>query len=359
MKTKLVYVLTCTENKYYIEQALMSVFSARHWNPDAHIVLLVDDQTDLLLVGKRSEILNYVSEKIVVPFDDFTLSPVYRSRWIKTSVRPLVQGDLMYIDCDTIVQKPLSEIDDFTCDVGAVPDSHLPVKDYNPSMYDRAKQLTASLGVDLDAEKLYYNGGIIYSKDSDASVQFYKYWHQYWLDSVALSIGIDQPALAKANREMGRIVNPIPDVFNCIVYTQNSFTRDARILHISAFRNPSYLFTDKVLAHVRANGLENKWLIDSILNPCATMLPFDNDVLHSTCKQRRTWIKEIAQYTRGYGKYIDESFSGFLQNSRFQNVVVALLRIRWNRLAAWLWMVMRRCNVLIHKSDVKNNVCGK
>ena len=359
MKTKLVYVLTCAENQTYIEQALMSVFSARHWNPDAYIVLLVDDQTDLLLVGKRSEILNYVSEKIVVPFEDPSLSPVYRSRWIKTSVRPLVQGDHMYIDCDTIIQKPLSEIDDFACKVGAVPDSHLPVKDYHPSMYDRAKKLTASLGVDLDAERLYYNGGIIYSKDTDASLQFYKYWHQYWLDSVALSIGIDQPALAKANREMGRIIEPIPDVFNCIVYTQNSFTRDARILHISAFRNPSYLFTDKVLAYVRANGLENNWLIDSILNPCATMLPFDNDLLHSTFKQRRLWIREIARFSKGYGRYIDDSFSDFIMSQRFRKLIISLLKIQWNRLAILVWMVLRRRNVLGHKADVKDNVCGK
>ena len=78
MQTKLVYVLTCASEKHYIEQALIAVFSARHWNPEACIVLLVDDKTDALLVGKRSEILDYVSEKIVVPFENATLSPMYR-----------------------------------------------------------------------------------------------------------------------------------------------------------------------------------------------------------------------------------------------------------------------------------------
>ena len=43
MNTKLVYVLTSASDKHYIEQALMAVYSARHWNPDAHIVLVVDD----------------------------------------------------------------------------------------------------------------------------------------------------------------------------------------------------------------------------------------------------------------------------------------------------------------------------
>ena len=65
MKTKLVYVLTCAPEATYIEQALMAVFSARHWNPDAHIVLIVDEKTDRLLIGNRGRILQYITEKIV------------------------------------------------------------------------------------------------------------------------------------------------------------------------------------------------------------------------------------------------------------------------------------------------------
>lgn len=53
MKTKLVYVLTCAPDKNYIEQAHMAIWSARYHNPDATIVLIVDDKTDALLTGKR------------------------------------------------------------------------------------------------------------------------------------------------------------------------------------------------------------------------------------------------------------------------------------------------------------------
>ena len=66
MKTKLVYVLTCAPDKHYIEQAHISLFSARYHNPDAHIVLIVDQSTDALFVGKRADLLQYLSEKIVV-----------------------------------------------------------------------------------------------------------------------------------------------------------------------------------------------------------------------------------------------------------------------------------------------------
>ena len=60
MKTKLVYVLTCEPEATYIEQALMAVWSARYWNPDAHIVLLTDNKTSALLHAgvARGEILH-------------------------------------------------------------------------------------------------------------------------------------------------------------------------------------------------------------------------------------------------------------------------------------------------------------
>ena len=64
MKTKLVYVLTCAPEATYIEQALISIWSARYHNLDAHIVLLVDDKTNELLVGKRAEVLVYITEKV-------------------------------------------------------------------------------------------------------------------------------------------------------------------------------------------------------------------------------------------------------------------------------------------------------
>ena len=148
MRTKLVYVLTCAPEATYIEQALMAVWSARHWNPDAHIVLMVDDKTDALLTGKRGELLNYITEKIVVPFEDKLSSPMYRSRWIKTQVRQMIDGDFLFVDSDTICQRSLSEIDSFECEAGAVLESHLLVKDYCDGLYSSTKQETAVVGVD-------------------------------------------------------------------------------------------------------------------------------------------------------------------------------------------------------------------
>ena len=121
MNTKLVYVLTCAPDHYFIEQALLSVYTARYYNPDATIVLIVDDLTDKLLVGIRAEILEYISEKKVkiLPKE---MSMMQRSRWLKTSVRNIIDGDFLFIDCDTLIARSLLEIDTIPYELSAVLD---------------------------------------------------------------------------------------------------------------------------------------------------------------------------------------------------------------------------------------------
>ena len=91
---KFLYILTSNEKDIYYEQTLVSVLSLRHYNPQAFITLLVDDKTDKNLVGFRSEIKNLIDEYKVVPFDD-RLSNMVRSRFLKTNMRNLIEGDFL------------------------------------------------------------------------------------------------------------------------------------------------------------------------------------------------------------------------------------------------------------------------
>lgn len=358
MRTKLVYVLTCTQNKYYIEQALMSVYSARYWNPDAHIVLIVDDLTDRLLTGKRAEVLQYLSEKVVVPFEDESLTAVYRSRWIKTSVRQLVEGDFLFIDCDTIVCQSLHDVDGFDCSMGAVWESHLLVSQFCDSLLHSAKEATEKVGVDIETEGEYFSSGVLYVKDVEETRRIYALWHQYWLDGQKAGLRIDQPSLAKANREMGHLIKRIPDTYNCILFTRNTFTEDAFILHIAAYRNPSLLFVDKTLALVKESGLANAWLKDAIQHPCSSFLPFDYDILHSSGRQRRLWIQERSAFLKGYGEYVDAAFVDFPRNGRVDSLVVWLLKRKCACVALKIWMSWKRIYVWRKRIYLLPNICA-
>ena len=359
MTTKLVYVLTCASDKHYIEQTLMSAFSARHWNPDAHIVLMVDDKTDSLLQGKRAEILKYITEKIVVSFEDDSLSPMYRSRWIKTSVRQLVKGDFLFVDSDTIIQKPLADIDQFDCEVGAVLESHLPVNEFCDNLHKAAKLVNEKIGVDIDVENLYFSSGVLLVRDTEHMHKLYELWHQFWKEGNEIGVKIDQPALAKANRDLGHVIEQISGTYNCILFTRPPFVRVAHVLHIAAYRNPSFLFTDKVLNYVRGNGIKNDWLLKMILNPCATMMPFDYNLKHSTCKERKQWRKELSEAWKGYGKFIDADYVDFPMCSRFRIIVLYLLRKKFYKLAILIWMCWKKIHLLRTKALIKPNICAK
>lgn len=359
MKTKLVYVLTCTAEATYIEQALMSIFSARYWNKQAQIILLVDNLTDKLLIGKRAEILNYISQKIVVPFDDNSLSAMYRSRWIKTSVRQLIDGDFLFIDSDTIIQYPLESIDNFDCEIGAVLESHLKVFEYCESLYNHAYNVTKLVNVDINEEKVYYSSGVMYVKDSSATHQLYELWHKYWSESFDNGLPIDQPALAKANRDCGHLVRQINDTYNCILFTQPPFYPNAHILHIAAYKNPSFLFEKHTLNYVKENGLNNVWLQEVIKNPSYSILPFDYNILHSNFIQRLGWIKSLSYAWKSYGKYIDNTYSAFQMESRLRNWIVWCFRYNLHKLGMMIWLIWKRWRVISRKDKIKYNICSK
>lgn len=357
MKTKLVYVLTCAPEATYIEQALMSVYSARHYNPDATIVLMVDDKTDALLIEKRAEILNYISEKVVVSFDDESLTPMYRSRWIKTKVRELIKGDFLFIDSDTIIQRSLADIDTFECEVGAVLESHLTVCEFNDSLLRSARNANEQIGVDVDTEQLYYSSGVLLVKDTKKTHKLYELWHQYWKEGNEIGLKIDQPSLAKANREVGHIINRIPDTYNCILFTRPIFIREAHILHIAAYLNPSFLFAERVLNYVKENGIANEWLQKMILHPCATIMPFDYMIKHSTCKERRIWSNALVDAWKGYGENIDANYSDIPSDLHLLKRDVRLLKTGFAKLAFRLHLAEMKLRLM--RKKIKSNYCQR
>ncbi len=311
MKTKLVYVLTCTPEASYIEQALMAIWSARHWNPDAHIVLMTDNQTSFLLHtdAKRKAVLQYITEEKVITFED-TFDIHYRSRWLKTHVRELNEGDLLYIDCDTICAGSLAEIDEVSALMAMVPDNHMAVRDYPMDLLDHYKNFSMKLGYDVSKEEWYFNGGVIYAKDHSAVHRLWNCWYSEWETGVQLGIKIDQPSLGKANIICNHLIDRLPDFWNTLIYMNPVFVRQGKILHFWSFRNKSFLFARPFLEYIRKNGL-TEYAKSCILNPLNTILPFDNILTRSSINQFFQFAKQIKQQQTLYAINIDSSFTDF------------------------------------------------
>lgn len=227
MRTKIVYVLTSTEQDLFLEQTLLSVYSLRLYNADADILLVVDDNTDKTLVGQRRDILKYVSQKIVVNIPSI-YNQKQRSRFLKTSLRDIVQGDFLFIDSDTIIVDSLADIDNINVIIGAVPDLHegkIPVNKLYRH-YIRKMNWKISVGT-------YFNSGVLFCKDTFDAYTFYHNWHENWLDSVKKGFFIDQPALAKADMMSNGIIKNLSGEWNCQseTFESISFMYKAKIIH--------------------------------------------------------------------------------------------------------------------------------
>lgn len=351
MKTKLVYVLTCAPEATYIEQALMAVWSARHWNPDAHIVLLTDNLTNDLLVGKRGELQNYISEKIVVPFEDENATMMYRSRWIKTSVRQLIQGDFLFIDCDTICCRNLSSIDDFTCEIGAVGDNNTPFQ--LDKFKKDTEKIVLKVNCDISREQYYFSSGVVYCKDTDNTHKFYAMWHQYWKNGVAdAKVNIDQPSFAKANIELNHIIMSLPNEYNNVIYTQNPTIPDSYILH--ACGHGPFIFFKSSLKYLKDNGLSS-WICDRILNVHSTYLPFDYYIKHSSIIERAKWIIEVPKSICYYYKYCNKKFDEWELKISTKSMVLFLFKVHCYHVGFALWLLSRR--ISLKNKKISPNIC--
>lgn len=355
MKTKLVYVLTCAIEATYIEQASISIYSVHYHNPDAHIVLIVDDNTNDLLVGKRAEVLEYITEKVVISFEDTTSTPMYRSRYIKTQVRELVDGDLLFIDSDTVINHSLEEIDQLPYDVAAVPESNLPIAEFHPALYKPMCETAQKMGWNLAGEEYYFSSGVIYAKDTPQAHQLFQLWHQYWQDGLKLEVRIDQPALAKANIECGHLIQLMDNRWNCIMFTYPRTAKEAYILHFAAFRNMSFLFSKRVLGYIKENGLTD-YIKDYIVHPCNSYIPFDSEFYHYRLMDYIKRFKILNKGVRDYADNVDTTFvdyipkniiCSFLQNKCYALAVVAMLFLKWKR-------------IQVNKNyKYKENICAK
>lgn len=227
MKTKIIYALVSGEADYYVEQTLLSVYSLRKYNSNVVVELVVDNTTYNNLTDGRAIIKQWVNDIHIVEIpDDYT--NIQKSRYIKTKLRHFVEGDYLFVDCDTIICDDLSEIDKVDAEIAMVADLNDGLL-----LYDKAtlkKYSDAGFG---NAEGLpYFNSGVIYAKDTKDVHNFYNVWYENWKQSSACGIMYDQPALCVTNVRFAQIIKELSGVWNCQFKMQGfPFLKDAKIMH--------------------------------------------------------------------------------------------------------------------------------
>lgn len=259
MKTKIVYVVTSDETDIYLEQALLSVFSLRKHNPNAYVELVVDQDTDATIAGKRGEILKYIDHKVVVNVPE-EYNKVCRSRWMKTSLRQHIQGDFLFVDTDTIVTDKLCKIDSFIGNLGAVMDAHVPIRSRKNSEYiKKIKKNSFEEGWNCSDEITFFNSGVFFVKDTAESYEFFSCWHKTWNDFYKrYGRHEDQAPLAATNEKFNYIIRELSGIWNCqIARSGILYLPNAKIMHYLAYEgttHPWIFYNHDILNEVKELG---------------------------------------------------------------------------------------------------------
>ncbi len=243
---KILYVLVSSNRDYYYEQALISMMSAKHQMPNCIITLLTDCETNEGLKDSRNLINQYLSEKIVIDLDS-SLSPMQKSRWLKTSMRNHIKGDFLYVDVDTVFAAPIDETL-FSEDIMGVPDGNCPLKTHPMRWFIENNLKKVHFSNTLD---YHINSGVLFFKDTPIAHSFARKWHERWLECCKKEIFIDQTALHQAIVDSGEKINLLPDCMNAQFGRNiNTLTKGIILHYYSSWANnslytPAYRFLQK------------------------------------------------------------------------------------------------------------------
>ncbi len=275
MKTKIVYILVSDENDFYYEFTLVSSYSARLHNPDADILLVVDQETDKNLSEKRTDILKYISKKIVV-----SCPPLYdtnkecRSRFLKTSLRQHIQGDYLFIDSDTIIADKLDDIDniDPQTSIACVLDGERPLSEHFCINFIQHYARKMEWIISENDQWQYFNSGVMFVRDNDSTLHFFQEWHNLWKENADKGWTKDQPPMNLTNKKIGYIIERLPPIWNCFI-TDTTFEVfiNAKIIHYFSFMptngSPFYFRNTNVFQKIKDRGTIDNEILLRLQNP--------------------------------------------------------------------------------------------
>lgn len=274
MKTKLVYVVVCNDRDIYFEQAFVSAWSARYHNPDLPITVVIDPVSRKCISDSAyANFRSLINEEIIYKPDNPCPTNMEKSRWLKTALRNIIEGDFLYVDSDTVITDSLQSLDALNCSVGFVPDWNCSL-DQNISRYYYSKEMKRMFHQEMRIEGNYFNGGVFYAKDDEKSHEFLNAWHKNWKYCQNNGYYRDQLSLLKTTQDFSNLVVEIDGAYNCQLAASLQYLPSAKILHFYSLGHTFALFPffkKEIYKRVKQDGNISHDLIENIINVKARM----------------------------------------------------------------------------------------
>lgn len=228
---RVVYILVSGEKDYYYEQFLISATSLKYRMYNVEIVLLTEQYTNKYIQKNHKEV-NAIADRIIVYEMAKDYNIVARSRVLKTKMRELIEGDFLYIDCDTVICDNLEDIGGIEHS-SAVLDCHSLLSEklyeFGP-VKERAENFQFSPGY----KNQHFNSGVIWCKDDERTRDFFSHWHDTWFETYKQGIISDQLSFNEVNHEMRGAIVAMEGIWNCQIKYGVQYLAKAKIIHYFA-----------------------------------------------------------------------------------------------------------------------------
>ena len=267
---RVVYVITSDGCDTYANMALGSMLSVRISNPGLDILAVCDQKSALTLSAKKHRLLDVCDEFITVPTPDG--EPTFRHRWIKTQLYRYVEGNVLFLDADTLIRDSLAELPRLVSEVGAVANHNGAILSEQIWIDDR--QVFEEMGWASNFQA-YVNSGVFFFKPYQRVREFFAKWHELWLAGVSANGRLrDQPSLNCAIVLSGVKIKVLPSTFNAQLAKSWNCSSRAVVWHFYASEGDAgTLFGSLVEA---ANNLSLSHLRHLISRAVAMPAPWPN-----------------------------------------------------------------------------------
>ena len=152
---------------------MISISSLRYTGFTGSVYVVTDTETALILKPRQKELSDLSTEIIVVEIED-GYTEKEKSRYLKTSLRKYIKGDVLYIDTDTVFA---------SCPPEWITDDDIAMAyDLNGlNDYDSwHKKLFDQCEFDYQEGQTIFNSGVIWMRDTDYVRNVFEKWHSFW-----------------------------------------------------------------------------------------------------------------------------------------------------------------------------------
>jgi hypothetical protein len=242
---KVVFALTSQGNDFYIAMTRVAVASLRQSNPAMHMIAVCDHETDRAVKQARNLLVSEVDDWMILETPSGDAS--FRSRYVKTSLRGVIQGPFLFLDSDIFVRGNIGPIFELDADIAGARNHSRTA--FNEQVWAQDAANIEAMGWVIGNE-VYINSGVLFYNDTPAARLLGAEWHRRWMQFfAACGDHRDQPALNSALYNTKPRLTVLQDRFNAQFKMTPAVAAGASLWH--------YYSSNKDVQHTRFELLVN------------------------------------------------------------------------------------------------------